>query len=52
MSAHLLIKDGIVFCGTSFKDIQDISADRFPGQHQQRPEEAADEKQYDRLFRS
>lgn len=31
MSAHLLIKDGIIFCGTSYKDLQDISLDRFQG---------------------
>lgn len=31
MSVHLLIKDGIVFSGTSYKDIEDISLDRFQG---------------------
>jgi hypothetical protein len=31
LDVHLLIKDGIVFCGTSLKDIQDISLDRFQG---------------------
>ncbi len=31
MDIHLLIKDGIVFCGTSYKDIENISLDRFQG---------------------
>lgn len=28
---HILIKDGIIFCGTSFRDIQQISEDNFHG---------------------
>lgn len=31
LDIHLLIKDGIVFCGTSYKDIENISLDRFQG---------------------
>lgn len=30
-SLHILIKDGIIFCGTSYRDIQQISTDNFQG---------------------
>lgn len=30
-SVHILIKDGIVFCGTSYRDIQQISTDNYQG---------------------
>jgi hypothetical protein len=30
-SLHILMKDGMIFCGTSYRDIQQISADNYQG---------------------